>query len=146
MRTIEKASPFSENGRGSNNNLLQCKGKEIESLLKGLREETEETVEKETNTHKFPLEVFPDFYRDLIIELKSTLDFEPDYTGGALLFVISLTLGNKMKLQINNGWLEKANLYITTVGKPGEGKSQPAITMLQPLMEIERELYDDFKI
>src|SRR5690625_7699621 len=47
---------------------------------------------------------------------------------------------------INNGWLEKANLYITTVGKPGEGKSQPAITMLQPLMEIERELYDNFKI
>lgn len=143
MKTIEKASPFSENGRGSNNNLLECKGKEIESLLKGLREETEE---KETNTRKFPLEVFPDFYRDLMIELKSTLDFEPDYTGGALLFVISLTLGNKMKLRINNGWLEKANLYITTVGKPGEGKSQPAITMLQPLMEIERELYDNFKI
>jgi|SRR5690554_4190858 len=144
METNIKASPFWENGRGSNT-FRQDKDKEKagNKLLSLLDNELKNSGSKLTNN--FPIEVLPPFYKDLLEELEAKLGLPIDYTAAALFFIVSVAVGNKIKLRHKTGWLESAILYCIIVGKPGDGKSHALSFMGQPIQEIEKELFDEYE-
>ncbi len=142
METNRKASPFSENGRGLHK-FEQNKNTENNGLLKGLERDFNS---RHKPKNKFPIEVLPMFYRDLISELESSLGLSLDYTAASLFFIVSVAIGNKIKLKHKTGWLEGANLYSIIIGKPGDGKSHALSFMQKPIQKIEKELYEEYQM
>lgn len=142
MKTNAKASPFNENGRGSDNS-QDNKYKENHSLIKGLDKDLN-SIQKE-KIEGFPLDILPIFYKDLLSDLDSKLDYAVDYSAAALFFTISVVIGNRIKLRLKPGWLEGANLYQTIVGNPGDVKSHALSFMQRPIQEIEKKLYKEYQ-
>lgn len=140
MKTNEKASPFSENGRGSNNNVIECEDTENNNLIKAV---SNEFTELNPKASKFPIEIFPPFYRKLLIELNTKLGYHIDYLAASLFFTLATAVGNRIKLKHKESWYESPIFYQAIVGKPGDGKT-PALNFMQkPLQEIEDELYEE---
>lgn len=140
MSTNEKASPFSKNGRGSNNNVLECKATENNDLIKGV---SDEFAEPNPKVSKFPIDILPPFYRELLIELNTKLGYHIDYLAASLFFTLATAIGNRIKLKHKEGWYESPIFYQAIVGKPGDGKT-PALNFMQkPLQKIEDELYEE---
>lgn len=93
------------------------------------------------NTDNFPLEIFPDAIQNYIIQIHKTLNASIDYLGCSLLWVISLCIGNSIKLEVKRGWLEAAVLWIAIVGRAGIGKTHNIYSITFPLLKInEREI------
>lgn len=109
----------------------------------------------EIKTDEFPIEVFPENLQKYIVEVKETLNASYDYLGSALLWVISLCVGNAMKIEIKKGWIEAGVVWIAIVGRAGIGKSHNIDAMVQPLSDLnKREIrrfaeqvkkYNDYK-
>ncbi len=109
----------------------------------------------EIKTDEFPIEVFPENLQKYIVEVKETLNASYDYLGSALLWVISLCIGNSMKIEIKKGWIEAGVVWIAIVGRAGIGKSHNIDAMVQPLSDLnKREIrrfaeqvkkYNDYK-
>lgn len=76
---------------------------------------------------QFPLEIFPAPIQSYIVECKETLSMSVDYMGCSLLWLISLSIGNSMQMEVKRGWREIATLWIAVLGKPGIGKT-PSIS------------------
>lgn len=100
----------------------------------------------------FPIEVFPKPIQNYIVECHETLDSSIDYLGSALLWVLSICIGNSMIVQPKRGWQEICTLWIAVVGRPGIGKTPSLKNMTFPLQtlnskEIKRYIkkYKDFE-
>src|SRR5699024_7429061 len=142
MCTKDKASPFSENGRGSNNLFRKYENNKNGIGIKGVADEFSDQPYK---TSKFPIEILPTFFRDLLIELNSKLGYHIDYLVASLFFTLATVIGNMIKLKHKEGWYEALIFFQTIVGKPGDGKT-PALNFMQkPLQEIENELYKEYE-
>lgn len=86
----------------------------------------------------FPIDVFPKFLQDYIMELKRTLNFHPDFSAAAAMYAVSTLNGNKFKLKVKNGWEAQTIFWFACVGYPGTIKTHPVKTMINPLYEIDR--------
>lgn len=101
--------------------------------------------EPEAKHEFFPIDVFPKFMQDYILELKRTLNFHPDFSAAAAMYAISTVNGNKFKLKVKNGWEAQTIFWFACVGYPGTIKTHPVKTMINPLYEIDRNqkaIYD----
>jgi hypothetical protein len=95
--------------------------------------------------HLFPIDVFPDYFRDLILKLNETLNYHIDFTSVALLFTLATATGNKVKLRVKNGWETPLIFWFAALGEPGTIKSHPINTMLKPLKlsdKLRKQVYD----
>lgn len=97
---------------------------------------TGETPEK--IKHLFPVDVFPDYFRDFILKLNQSLNYHVDFSSVALLFTISTAVGNKIKLRVKTGWETPMIFWFAALGEPGTIKSHPLNTMIKPLKNIDR--------
>lgn len=111
-------------------------------IIKGLNNDYKNV----TGSNVFPVEVFPIQLQQLIGELKNTMNFPVDYSAASLLFAVSVAIGNKLKLKVKNGWVEKSILYIILVGRTGDIKSHTVSFFIKSLMEIDRKNYLDYLI
>ncbi len=109
-------------------------------IIKGLNNDYKNV----TRSNVFPVEVFPIQLQQLIGELKNTMNFPVDYSAASLLFAVSVAIGNKLKLKVKNGWVEKSILYIILVGRTGDIKSHTVSFFIKSLMEIDRKNYLDY--
>lgn len=92
-------------------------------------------------TDSFPIEIFPDNIQSYIFEVHRTLNASIDYLGCSLLWVLSLCVGNSMKIEVKKGWVEAGILWIAIVGKAGIGKSHNIDAMTSPLVKLnQREI------
>jgi len=96
--------------------------------------------------NRFPVEVFPPLFQDLINECKKSLNFPTDYTGTAILSAVSTTIGKSAKVKVKAGWYELAALYIAIVGNAGANKSHPMDMAFKPIQSIDKVLIDQFSI
>jgi hypothetical protein len=87
----------------------------------------------------FPMDVFPGFLREYIRDLKSTLNFHPDFCAAAALFTIATVSGNRFKLRVKNGWDSAPIFWFACVGYPGTIKTHPVKIMTHPLSVIDLE-------
>ena len=102
---------------------------EIQTTFQKISKEKIETID-------FPIDIFPEKIQSFLIECNETLGDIVDYTGSAMIWLISLCVGNSIKLEVKNGWTEGANVWISLVGKAGIGKTPSLNRIIQPLKRV----------
>lgn len=89
----------------------------------------------------FPIDIFPNEIQNYILECNRTLDQSIDYMGCSFLWVLSVIIGNSIKIKVKNGWTEPATLWMVVVGKAGIGKTPSIGSVVFPLSkENNREI------
>lgn len=88
---------------------------------------------------EFPIDIFPLRIQNYLIECNKTLDSSIDFMGCAMLWMVSVIVGNSLKLQVKTGWIESVNLWISIVGKAGIGKTPSLSNILFPLQKINNQ-------
>jgi hypothetical protein len=83
----------------------------------------------------FPLDIYPTEIQNYLIECNRTLDSSIDYMGAGLLWMLSILVGNSMKIQVKKGWDECCTIWVTVVGKAGVGKSPSINNVIRPLIQ-----------
>lgn len=97
------------------------------------------------NGNTFPVHAFPEAIQEIIHNLRSALQFPPDFTGASILYAASLAIGNTHKIRIKNGWYDSAVLYTALVGRPGAAKTPPIKFILKPLQQCDSQSYKVYK-
>lgn len=110
------------------------------NILNGLKED----LKLVSGKNIFPVNVFPPIIQKLVGELETTLNFSPDYTSAAILYAVSVSIGNRIQLKVKNSWLEKSNLYMVLVGRTGDVKSHSVSFCLNPLMKLDKENFEQY--
>ncbi len=85
----------------------------------------------------FPIEVFPLYIRNYILELNRTLNFHIDFTAAAAMFAIATMNGNRFKLEVKRGWEASTIFWFACVGYPGTIKTHPVKTMMRPINNLD---------
>lgn len=91
---------------------------------------------------KFPLEIFPKPYQKYILDCHETLDSSIDYMGCALMWALSVIVGNSCKIEVKRNWIETPILWLAVVGKAGIGKTPSISNVIRP---IEKENQNEIK-
>ena len=102
--------------------------KEVESLTNTVKINKDELI--------FPIDIFPIKIQNYLLECNKTLDSSIDYMGASLIWLLSVIIGNSFKIQVKNGWLESANVWISVVGKAGLGKTPSISNIIYPLTKV----------
>lgn len=84
----------------------------------------------------FPLNIYPKSIQNYILECNTTLDSSIDYMGCSLLWLISLSIGNSMAIEVKRGWIENGVVWVAIVGKAGIGKTPSISNIIYPLEKI----------
>lgn len=111
-------------------------------LLKFVVTQTESPTDE---TFSFPLDVFPDIVKNIIVEAKECLSYPIDYTAASMLFAVSVAIGNSIRVQVKNQWIESAVLYIALVGDRGVSKTHPLSFAIKPIQAIDRLHYKEYQ-
>jgi len=82
---------------------------------------------------EFPIEIFPQPIQTYIYECATTLNSNVDYMGCSMLWLISLCIGNSLKIEVKKGWNETAAIWMAVVGKAGIGKTPSISNIIFPL-------------
>jgi hypothetical protein len=98
--------------------------------------EPKEKIIINNNDLQFPIDIFPKSIQSYIIECNQTLDSSIDYMGCSLLWLISISIGNSMQIEVKRGWREIATLWVAIVGKAGIGKTPSISNIIFPLEKI----------
>ena len=96
------------------------------------------------NKNPFPVDVFPKITQEIIYEGNDKYQFALDYLGAGILTAVSSAIGNSLKVNVKNGWNEKANLFTVIVGRPGDSKSHALNFCLKPIQIKENLLFDEY--
>lgn len=99
-------------------------------------QEPKETVIIKHEDLSFPVDVFPRSIQSYISECNNTLDSSIDYMGCSLLWLISISIGNSMQIEVKRGWIEIATIWVAIVGKAGIGKTPSISNVIFPLEKI----------
>lgn len=94
----------------------------------------------------FPLNVFPKFIEEYILELNHTQNFSRDFLAVSFMFTCSVLNGNKFKLKVKETWVAPTIFWFAAVGAPGTMKTHPVSHMIEPLKRIDKAnklVYDD---
>ena len=97
-----------------------------------------------TKTEHFPIDVFPEPFANYILDCNRTLDSVIDYMGGAMLWSISVVIGNSLEIEVKKGWKEKAIVWISNVGKAGIGKTPSVKNIIFPLKKINHKMVKQY--
>lgn len=84
----------------------------------------------------FPLEVFPEGIQEYIVRSAETLSLSVDYMACSLLWLLSVTVGNSLEIEIKSGWREKGVLWLALVGRAGVGKTPSITQIIKPLERV----------
>ena len=71
----------------------------------------------------FPIDIFPPDIQKYMLECHRTLNSSIDYMGCSMLWLLSIIIGNSIKIQVKTGWIESGILWVAIVGRPGVGKT-----------------------
>lgn len=92
----------------------------------------------ETNV-VFPIDVFPTGIQQYFLECQSKLSSSVDFMGCSMLWLLSLIIGNSMKIRVKNGWVESCNVWISLVGEAGIGKTPSVSKVIFPLEKMNNQ-------
>ena len=103
------------------------------------------TQTKPAEQIKFPYEVFPEPFQNLINELDDKLNYPKEYTAGALIFAVSIITGQTRIIELKGGYTETASVYIAQVGNAGANKSRPIKDILKPIYKKDFEALKEYE-
>lgn len=94
---------------------------------------------------EFPINVFPDDIIDIIMATHESLKFPKDYIAASMLYASSLAIGNTNCVEVKNGWVEYAVIYMAIIGRAGTNKSHPLSFSLDPLIKMDNKTFADYE-
>lgn len=106
------------------------------SRSRKLIKEPIERIELQVEDLKFPIDIFPKPIQTYMLECHDTLDSSIDYMGCSLLWLISVSIGNAMNIEVKKGWYENSTVWISVVGKAGLGKTPSINNVVFPLLKL----------
>lgn len=83
----------------------------------------------------FPIDIFPAGIKDYMIQCHDYLNHSYDYMGSSMLWLLSVIIGNSMRLEVKRGWVEIATVWISIIGKAGIGKTPSIDAVIFPILE-----------
>ena len=95
---------------------------------------------------KFPIDVFPNEIQTIVKELDRVYGFTYELTSPAMLFALSVAIGNTYYVEAKEGWADSASLYIVLIGNAGSGKTHAIKWFVNPLQKYDakfKKQYDD---
>ena len=122
-------------------------GKDTKTIgLNNLGAAIDNAMESEvvSSENQFPIDVFPNIFKDLVIDLNKSLNFPIDYTGTAILTAIATVVGTSVKIRVKNNWFEYASIYSCIIGNAGANKTHPVNTIFAPIKELDKVNHDNY--
>jgi len=86
----------------------------------------------------FPLDVFPDNFRDLAIAYSKAQHCSPEFMAANLLTVTSVAIGNAAILEIKKGWQVRPFIWFLVVGETGSSKSPAINAAIKPIRTLQK--------
>lgn len=93
--------------------------------------------EQEKTNLSFPIEIFPDVIQKYINEMDTGLGYPKDYTAGAILYALSVAIGNTRRIELKQDFTSGANIFLITIGRPGSNKSRPFKKVLSYISDLD---------
>lgn len=84
----------------------------------------------------FPIDIFPKEIQTYIVECHNKLNSSVDFMGVAFLWLLSVLIGNTLKVKVKNGWIDSPILWISVIGEAGVGKTPDLKMILKPLLDL----------
>jgi hypothetical protein len=97
--------------------------------------DVEEQIEIVDNI-SFPIDIFPKEIQTYILECNSKLNASIDFMSVSFLWLMSVLIGNTLKVQVKNGWIDSPILWISVIGEAGVGKTPDLKLILKPLLDL----------
>lgn len=94
-----------------------------------------EHIEAIPEDAQFPIDVFPPEIQEYMIQCNKYLHHSFDYMGSSLLWLMSVIIGNTMRIEVKKGWHEISTVWISIIGPPGIGKTPSIDAMIFPLLQ-----------
>ena len=114
---------------------LYKKGFGSRQVKKTMAEYSPADITIDSNQMTFPIDIFPANIQTYMLECHRTLNASIDYMGCSMLWMLSIMIGNSIKIQVKTGWIESANLWMAIVGRPGVGKTPNINNIIFPLQK-----------
>jgi replicative DNA helicase len=89
---------------------------------------------------RFPVEVLPDPYNKMVVQVAEFTQTDPGMAGSAALTALATAAGGRCEIEVRPGWREPLNLFTVVAADPGERKSAVQAQMTEPLLDAERAL------
>ncbi|MDR2811267.1 MAG: DUF3987 domain-containing protein [Tannerellaceae bacterium] len=86
---------------------------------------------------EFPVGIFPAKIQRIIHEVYECQSYPIDYTAASILTAIAVGIGNTHLIQMKQGWVESAILFVALVGRPGANKSHPLSFAMKPFIDFD---------
>lgn len=96
------------------------------------------------NNKEFPNSVFPIEVTNYIEAFAKSQGFSINLMYATFLSLISVLIGNKIKVNIKKTWKEVPMLWVVLVANSGDKKSPVLKSVLFPLQEIENKNYEEY--
>jgi len=84
----------------------------------------------------FPIHIFPKEIQVYINECNNKLNASVDFMSVSFLWLMSVLIGNTLKVQVKNGWVDSPILWISVIGEAGVGKTPDLKLILKPLLDL----------
>jgi len=97
-------------------------------------------LKTEINPPQFPVGDLPEWLKDYVEAISSSLQVPPDLPAVAGLACLSTALAGKYQVTLRYGWNEPCNLYTVVILPPAERKSAVMSAMTKPIYEYEEQL------
>ena len=89
-----------------------------------------------TDNIEFPLHIYPEQIQYYIKECNKKLNASIDFMSVSFLWLMSVLIGNTLKVQVKNGWIDSPILWISVIGEAGVGKTPDLKLILKPLLDL----------
>jgi hypothetical protein len=109
-------------------------------LVKEFPKELTQKIE----TKDFPIEIFPMEIQLYINESKNKLMLNEDFMCSSFLWMISVIIGNSLRIEAKKGWNESCTLFLSLVGQAGLGKTPSINNIIYPLKKINKKRIEDY--
>jgi len=94
---------------------------------------------KQEGESEFPLNIFPQFIQDTILELYDNGNYNIDYTSVSILTALAGIIGNSYHLRKHIEWIENPSMWVVLVGKSGQNKSAPLKTAFKAVKNKQKQ-------
>lgn len=88
---------------------------------------------------EFPINEFPDYIRDFIIQVSESLQVSVDMPAVSFLGILAICVQGKYIVNIKEDWYEPLNLFCTIIAPPAERKSAVLTLLTKPLIKFEED-------
>ena len=98
----------------------------------------EPSVFTTVQTFKFPVEAFPDWIRNFIVDVARETQTPDAMAGVFCLGALAGLIAPHVRVRVRGSWYENLNLYLLAALPPGHRKSAVHNLVLEPLWDIDK--------